>query len=135
MRIGIAGIGTFLFLLFLIFINYSEVGPQKIDTIFEELDANVFDKMDQNVNDANLGQFIKYTAKGIGNELHGSYYLASWFNTFLPSWVIENLELLLVLTILSFIAPVIFYGALTLIVVFMIIYEKVSEWRKRKEVT
>ena len=107
MKIGLMTLGTFFLIFFLILINTSEITPEQIDQVFENVDVNILSNMDENISDANLGKFIKYTAKGIGNELHGGYYLVSWLNPLLPKWLVTNSELLVVILILFICAPII----------------------------
>ena len=133
MRFGVMGLATFFLIFFLIIINSSEVPSEKIDSIFEGIDQNNF--VDQNFSsDTNLSKFIKYTGQGIIKEVHGGYYLASWLNTVLPIWVIENKEILTVLAILALCAPIIGvilnYVILIALAILIVVWDKVKEIRK-----
>jgi len=132
MRFGVFSIVTLLAFCFLIIISQSDIQFEEVDRIFEDLDQNTFDNLDANITDANLGSFIKYSAKGVLDELHGTYYLMAWANTVFPSWVIENLNLIFVLVFLAIISPLLFYGGLTIILVIMVLHEKIKEWQKKR---
>jgi hypothetical protein len=108
MRFGIIGLGSFILLFVFIILNSTTISPEEVDMIFESVDSNSFSNPDINYSeDANLSKFIKYTGSGIVREFHGTYYLVSWINTFLPEWLTENKELFLYGAILVFLAPLI----------------------------
>ena len=137
MRFGIFSIVTILFIMFLLVILQGTPSSEDIDSIFDTLDVNTFSKLDQNLTmDANLSKFVKYSVKGFGNELHGTYYLASWARTWLPDWLVANSELVVILAILLILSPVI--GAflqpliLVLLAAFLWLYDKIKEKRIRK---
>lgn len=132
MRIGLFSIGTLIFLIFLVIINSTPITPQEVDIAFENVDVNTLSKLDANISDANLGKFVKYTAKGVVDEFHGGYYFVSWLNTILPPMIIDNLELILILVVLAMVSPVLFYGFLLIVAIVMITHEKIKERRSEK---
>ena len=132
MRVGLWGTGLIFAIIFLTIINYSGISPEKIDLVFEGIDVNVMSEIDQNISDVNLGKFAKYTVKGILEEMHGFYYLVSWANPMLPEWIVPNLGLILFLILLAFISPVLFYGAVTVVIVAQYIKEKINKRRRLK---
>jgi hypothetical protein len=127
MRFGIWGTSTVFLIIFLVMLNTSQSLPsEKVDELFQGIDANV--NKDLNLTDANLTKFVGYTVSGIVKEFHGGYYLASWFNTFLPPMIMDNLTLITFLIILALISPLLFY--LFLIAVFIVLETK--NWLKKR---
>ena len=132
MRFGVWGVFTFLLLVFLYIVNLGVISNDEVDEIFVGLDVNSLDSIDQNISDANFGSFVKYTVKGFSNEVHGGYYFAAWLNSFLPEWVLANLDLLILLFFLGLVAPVLFYGFLLAVAVVMMSREWLVERKKRR---
>lgn len=130
MRIGIWSFFTILFLVFLVIINEGSLTDEQVDQVFLTVDQNM--NSIEIESDSDLNNFIRYTVKGVVQEFHGGYYLAKFVNRYLPDWVLENLELIIVLVVLSLVAPIVFYGGLTIIVIALILYEKIVDWRKHK---
>jgi len=135
MRFGLFSIASFVLLLFLIIINTApSIPPEKIDQTFETIDTNTFDKNFST--DANLSNFIKYTGKGIAQEFHGGYYLASWANTWFPSWLTQNTDLLVACAILVLVAPllavVLHFALLIILAVCLLVWDVIKERRKVK---
>jgi maltodextrin utilization protein YvdJ len=133
MRIGLFSLWFFMSLFFLILVNYSGVSSTQIDVVFQGVDANV---LDMNFStDANINNFVTYTVRGILQELHGTYYLAAWANTWLPAWLTQNKDLLVAVTILVVASPIIavvlHFVLLILFAIFLWYYDKVKEHRKK----
>ena len=134
MRIGLMSIGLSLLIIFIIIINTSNVSEEKIDTIFEDIDGNFSDT--NYSTDQNLSNFVKYTAKGIANELHGTYYLAAWISPYLPRWLLENADLLATLAILVILSPVIAVIVKLILLIFLALtmwtMEQIKKRREKK---
>lgn len=58
--------------------------------------------------------------------------MVSWANPMLPEWIVPNLGLILFLILLAFISPVLFYGAVTVVIVAQYIKEKINKRRRLK---
>jgi len=139
MRIGIISISSICLLVFFIILNTTNIQPEKVDSILEGIDYNTFSNPDVNFSsDTNLSKFIKYTGSGVINELHGTYYLVSWINTFLPKWLIENKELFIYGAIIVFCAPLIAvvlnYVILCFLALCLIIWDRIKNWKNNKNI-
>ena len=128
MRIGIFSLLTLIMLFFLVAINYTDVTDSDIDKTFQTVDANVSASLKDSTEDNNLSKFIYYTYKGVMNELHGTYYFTAWLNSFLPELLLENLDLIIILFVLSLASPIIWHSFLFLVFIFTVI----KEWFDRK---
>ncbi len=130
MRFGLFTVAFSLFLVFLVIINASDITDEQVDVVFENLDTNLSD--DNYSTDANLSNFVKYTVKGIANELHGTYYFAAWLSPHLPRRLIENGELLAFLGVVLLIGLV--CGKIILLIalaLFMLIWEQIKKRRSK----
>lgn len=131
MRFGIWSIFIFLCLIFLLVMNYTPIDDEEIDRIFLDIDQNKMERIDVE-GDSDLNKFVRLTARGIAQEIHGGYYLTKWINRFLPSWFVENLDLILILIVLAMISPILFYGGIILIALVLILREKIKERRRKR---
>jgi len=134
MRIGVVGIATFAIIFSLIIINSSPKLDEKIvDQIFENIDQNF--STTSFSEDQNLDKFVIYTVRGVANEFHGLYYLASWMNPYLPEWLSQNSGLLAVVAILVICSPIIAvlfkYLFLVFFAVVIFLHDKI---KKRREI-
>lgn len=132
MRIGLWGFAFAMFCLFLIMINSFDDSAERIDTLFEGIDANLSDANFSG--DANLTKFARYTAQGIVKEFHGTYYLAAFINPHLPLWFIGNSELLAAIAIVALFGLI--FGKIVLLIVlalFMWVWEQVKKRRRFKD--
>lgn len=134
MRIGLMGFAISMLIIFIIIINTSNISEEEIDTIFENLDANISDA--NYSTDTNLSNFVKYTVKGVTNEFHGTYYFAAWISPYLPNWLLENGELLAILVILVITAPVIAVIVKLILLIFLALtmwtWEQIKKRRQTK---
>ena len=133
MRLGVFGILTLMVLVFLIILNQSDLKSEDVDRVFEDIDVNTFENIDANITDINLGRFVKYSVKGLAQELHGTYYLTAWANTFLPELVTQNIQVIVILVIFAMLSPLLFYGGLTVVIIVMVLHEKFKEFRQRRK--
>ncbi len=135
MRIGLMTTGIAFLIIFLIMINTSNFSEEKVDTMFEGIDANFSDT--NYSTDQNLSNFIKYTVKGVLNEFHGTYYLAAWISPHLPRWLLENADLLATLAILVILSPLIAVIVKLILLIFLALtmwtMEQIKKRRKRNE--
>lgn len=135
MRFGLFGLGFAFFVIFMVLISTSNIGEERIDTIFENLDSNFSDN--NYSNDANLSKFVKYTISGILDEFHGTYYFAAWIGPQLPRWLVDNKELLTVVVILALASPIIAvvvkFGLLIVLALFMFVWEQIKKTRRFKD--
>ena len=138
MRVGIFGISSIVLLFCFIIINSSSISPEKIDAMFEGVDYNAFSDPDLNFSDdVNLSKGIKLIGSGMIKEFHGTYYIASWFNTLLPPWIFEHKEYFVYGAIIVFCAPLIAvvleYGVLLFLALCLVVWGRVKVWRDRKK--
>ena len=134
MRIGLMSFAISMLIIYIIIINTGDIDEEKIDTVFESIDGNFSDT--NYSTDQNLSNFVKYTAKGIANELHGTYYLAAWISPHLPRWLLENADLLATLAILVILSPVIAVIVKLILLIFLALtmwtMEQIKKRREKK---
>lgn len=137
MRFGLYSLSLIIVLICFVILNTTNIPPETIDTTFESIDSNSFSNPDVNFSsDANLSKAIGLIGSGIVKEFHGTYYLASWINPFLPQWLLENKDVLIWVIALLIFAPllavILHFGILFLLALLMIIWERIKKRRKNK---
>ena len=134
MRFGLFGFGFFVLVVYLILINSGDIEDQAMADIMVTLEGNLNDSFDSaEQTDTDLSNFMRLTSLGIAKEFHGTYYLSKWLNKFLPYWLVENPNLILVLAILLILSPIISPVFLILMAICLIIWDRIKERRRQND--